>query len=113
MTDITRVKPEDVSETFSHFIEHLGAGSVDRTVTERLHELVAACRESGQRGSITLTISVSPEDQGRLANIAVKVSTKKPEPKLVGGLFFAGSDGELHQEDPRQLALPRVVHNIT
>lgn len=110
--NIPRAKPEDVAATFSNFLEEIGHGQLNQVITERLHELVASCAESGEKGSITLTLTVEPEDKGRMAKIGAKLVTKKPEPKLMGGVFFAGSDGALHQEDPRQLSLPRGVHTI-
>lgn len=92
---------------FADIIKEFAHGSTNKTATERLREVVAACVTSGAKGSITLKLSVGVH-QG-IAEIKAQISTKKPEPSLPGACFYATEDGELLDEDPRQLKLPAKV----
>lgn len=95
-------------QDFAEFVREFGHGSTNRTLTERLREVVAACSESNGKGSITLKIGVDAK-QG-LAELKVSVSVKKPEPALPGGHYYTTPDGDLLDEDPRQMKLnPKVI----
>jgi hypothetical protein len=92
---------------FADFIREFAHGSTNRAATERLREVIAACMETGAKGSITIKFSIDTK-QG-LAEIKSAISVKKPEAGLPGGHYYATPDGRLHDEDPRQTKLPLKV----
>lgn len=90
--------------TFHNFLEEFAHGAVNRRLTHRLTELVKACNETGEKGSLTIKISVAAK--GSQAQVSIGVKTSKPEGALPGDMYFTDQDGKLHTEDPRQKKLP-------
>lgn len=97
--------------SFAEFLAEMAHGEVDKLATAKLREIVAASVETGQKGSVTITISVTAH--AKLAEISAKIKTTKPEPKVPGQSYYTGADGALHNEDPRQLKLPAKVLNVS
>ncbi len=95
---------------FSQFLAEFAHGSVNKTATDKLREVVAACTETGRKGSVTLKIDISSD--GKLAEVRAHITCKKPEAALPGGVFFTTEEGELRDEDPRQLKLPTRALDI-
>lgn len=105
----TPTPPPDEAATFSNFIAELNHGAIDRVITERLHEIVAACRETGSKGRLSLEVGVAPDPKGNIVMVQVKLKMTKPEPALPGAIFFTSEEGALHAEDPRQMKFPTRV----
>jgi hypothetical protein len=96
-----RVKP------FADVLREIRAGQVaDQAATDMQH-LVAAVREHGKKGTLTLTITVEPM-KGNEDALAVSgdVALKAPKAAPKAAIFFADDDGNLLRDDPRQVALP-------
>ncbi len=89
---------------FADFLKEFAHGTTNRIATERLREVVAACVKTGCKGALTIKLQIDAH-QG-LAEVKVAISVKKPEPSLPGGHYYTTEDGELRDEDPRQLKLP-------
>lgn len=98
---------QDTERDFSQFISEFAHGSVNKTATDKLREVVAACIETGQKGSVTIKINIGAD--GKLAELRAMISSKKPERGLPGQVFFTTEDGNLRDEDPRQMKLPGKV----
>lgn len=92
---------------FADLIKEFAHGSTNRMATERLREIVKACRETGKKGAIKLTLGVSV-NQG-IVEVKAQITTTKPEPALPGACYYATDEGGLVDEDPRQLKLPAKV----
>ncbi len=99
------------ADDFATFLQEMSHGEVNKLATSKLREIVAACVDTGQKGSITITFSIKAES--RLAEVTAKVKTTKPEPKVPGQAYYTGADGALHNEDPRQLKLPAKVLDVS
>lgn len=98
---------DDVGKDFAKFLEQFAYGSVNEQATAKLREVIAACKKTGSKGSLTLKVGVAVK--GEMASIAFKLSSSKPEPELPGTILFATEDGSLAKSDPRQLKLPAKV----
>lgn len=96
---------KDEETTIAAFLEDFGHGETNKLATARLTEIVRACQETGKKGSLTIRFDVAVSAQG-IAEVRASVKTTKPENALPGAAFYAGSDGRLHTEDPRQTKLP-------
>jgi hypothetical protein len=92
---------------FADIVREFAHGSTNQVATQRLREVVKACRETGAKGSITLKLAIDSK-QG-IAEIKASLSVKKPEPALPGQCFYTTDDGALVDEDPRQMKLPTKV----
>jgi hypothetical protein len=90
--------------TFHTFLEEFAHGAVNRRLTSRLSELVLACNQTGEKGSLTVKINV--QAKGGMAQVSIGVKTSKPEGALPADMFFPDEEGRLHTENPRQRKLP-------
>ncbi len=70
--------------------------------------------ESGNKGTVTLTITITTKTQGdSLVMVDEKVSRTVPKANPKGAYFYA-VDGDLHRDDPRQAPLNlRAVDTAT
>lgn len=89
---------------FADWLQEFGHGATNKQATDRLRELVAACQETGQKGSLQLTIKVGTA--GGLAELKASIKTTVPQSALPGGSYYVTKDGGLVTEDPRQAELP-------
>jgi len=69
-----------------------------------LNDLVAAVRETGKAGDITLKLKISPAGSGKVEAIQVDdtIILKLPELPKPSTLFFTTEDNNLQRQDPRQ-----------
>lgn len=83
--------------------EHRNGRLVDH-MTDRLAEVVAAVRETGKSGSITLKLTISPSkgDEADAIEVIPNVSAKMPEKDLAKALFYADESNSLVRESPTQ-----------
>lgn len=92
---------------FSDLIREVGGGDTNTTATERLHEIVLACRETGKKGSITVKISIEISATG-VVEFHPAMKHSKPESPLLSGTYYATKGGEIVDEDPEQTELPGI-----
>lgn len=104
---------DDHAEDFGDLIKEFGYGSVNEQATKQLREVIAACKATSSKGSVTLKFSIAAKAD--LVSVSFALKSSKPEPALPGATYFAGDDGALTTSDPRQLKLPTKVldvHNV-
>lgn len=101
-------KPDEPD--FGEFITTFAKGSANHALTNRLQEVVQACRETQGKGSLTLKLTVGCH--GGMSEVKAKISYSKPDPTIPGAVFFTTEAGSLVEEDPRQLKLPAKVIDI-
>lgn len=95
--DGPRIRP------FADFLVANDKGRTHAQLSEALHDLVAAVRDTGKAGTVTLQIKVAPlgKDVDQLkvtANVGLKRPAEEPRPSI----FFADADGNLSRTDPNQ-----------
>ncbi len=95
---------------FSEFMQSAAHGRPDTAIGKRLRELVLACRQNQGKGSMTITINITPKDE--FVDIAIKTKSTKPEPGIPSAIFFTDEVGNLCDEDPRQTKLPLRVLEV-
>jgi hypothetical protein len=75
-------------------------------------ELALACAGLRKGGSITLTLTLDPEQVGNGFDLHASISTKLPKPKLPKSTAFMDASGRLFREDPKQAEMfPDVEHD--
>ena len=84
---------------------HRKGAAVD-LATELFGEVVRAVDETGNKGSVTIKIEISPgEGGGSEKKVSFKVSCKKPIRDIPDAVFFSDQSGDLHRADPAQTEL--------
>lgn len=84
-------------------IGDLRRGKTAHDLTEQLHELIAACRDTGKKGELVLKLTVEPDkdDESRM-KVIDQIASKKPQRTVKPSLFFVDLDGNLTRSDPGQ-----------
>lgn len=91
--------------------EHLrvwNGGEIDAEITEELSKLVRDVKITGKKGTITLAITVTPEDkEGDYVSLTMtKIKVSAPEVRRRSALFYASNDGDLLRNNPTQVEIP-------
>ncbi len=99
---------------FQKTMLEIANGATVGELNDALHKVVAAVRQTGKRGTLTLTVSVSPAAKGAtdVLMIETQVKTKLPEPERGMTIFYATDDNRLVRNDPKQQQLPLRVVDI-
>jgi len=91
---------------FQETIVQINNGAAVAELSDALEKVVAAVRQTGKSGTITLTL----KGTSNVLLIESQVKTKLPEPERGMTIFYATEDNKLVRNDPRQQMLPlRVV----
>lgn len=77
-------------------------------VNEALQSVVAAVREHGGSGAVTIKLKVATDGAQRV-RIGADLTSKRPQRKRNGRVYFATDNGGLSEEDPRQGRLPHIT----
>lgn len=87
-------------------IGDLRRGKAAHDITEALHELIAACRDTGKKGELVIKLTVEPDkdDESRM-KVTDQIATKKPARNVKPSLFFVDLDGNLTRSDPGQTSI--------
>jgi hypothetical protein len=97
----TQVRP------FGAVLQELARGQVHNQLSEHLAGLTAAVRETGRKGTLTLTLTVDLAGKGAEAlTVTARVEAKPPRQGLPPSIFFADQAGNLTRHDPNQPTLP-------
>ncbi|CCH73470.1 hypothetical protein BN11_5040017 [Nostocoides australiense Ben110] len=110
MTATPAEQPQD-------FLVWLATQSEGRTASELsdgLAELVRRVKDTGKKGSISLTISVEPMKGADEHTMIVKdsINLKLPEFDRTASVYFSDKDGGLHRNDPRQLSWDTQLREV-
>lgn len=91
-----------MSDGNSHFLMALGridGGHAIEVADEQLREVISAVNRTGKKGSITVTLEVSPNGETGFAATA-KVTAKAPQLQFGQSFFFMDRQGDLTREAP-------------
>lgn len=95
-----------MAQSLTDIMGNIRGGYALHKAGEKLNELVLAVKETGHKGSITLTINVSPDkNDANVVEVQPVMKYKIPEKGFTPGIFFADDKGALHKEDPKQAKL--------
>lgn len=86
------------------FVDFLAQqGRAHDELTEGLHEVIAAVKETGKAGSVTLVIKVDPDKKASgIFRISDNVTIKAPQHDRGARIYFADKAGNLTRSDPNQ-----------
>lgn len=89
-------------------INQVRGGLPAKHASQQFEDLIRACKDSGKKGTITLTVTVEPHGKdNKEMYLYVKSQTKLPtNPDLnEPGIFFTTRSGQLVRDDPDQTTL--------
>lgn len=98
-------KQETTSNSFVNTFCQIREGDSVSEASDKLQELVAAVRETGRPGTLTIAIKVKPgTTRGRIGTIILEddIAAKLPKKEKDESLFFATDDNTLQRTDPNQ-----------
>jgi len=98
-------EPERIRPFADFLVEH-GRGRTHAELGEGLHTLIARVKDTGKKGSVTLTVTVEPMKKAgddKTVVVSDSISLKLPEHDRPGAVWFIGDDGNLQKDDPDQL----------
>ncbi|WP_314435492.1 hypothetical protein [Massilia timonae] len=95
-------------KAFALFLQDLRDGRAHAELTGSLADLLAAVKETGKPGEITLKIKVKPAGRGSdidKVNITDLITAKLPKPDRGEDFFWLTDDNNLSRNHPRQQSL--------
>jgi hypothetical protein len=88
---------------FTHLLSQFRSGASLAELSERLQRLVAAVRETGQKGKLIYTLTIKPAATGNQALLVVDaIETKEPKLERDQAVFFATEENTLQRDNPQQ-----------
>lgn len=115
MTDTTAPPPDDDDagphvRPFAEFLQQQRRGVLHGELSDALHGLLSAVKDTGKAGKLQLTISVKPAAKGNAEQVLISdvVAVKAPAVDRPESIFFLDDSGNLTRSDPRQPELPLV-----
>lgn len=86
---------------FLEFLQSFRRGELLAAGDKLLEELIAAVKDTGGKGSITISLPFKLNDAGQIECVP-SLSMKKPQRPMGTGIYFASEDGRLTRRDPTQ-----------
>lgn len=83
-------------------------------LTDALHHLIEAIRDTGKPGTLTYTLKIEPDKGGEdMLRLTDKVAVKTPEHDRPRRLYWADQNGNLTRTNPHQPAFDglQVIEN--
>ena len=89
---------------FADWLREQSQGKTHDEMGEAIYDLAARVRDTGKKGSVTLTIVVEPmKGDERVLVVSDEIRLKLPEFPRKPSIFYTGPDGNLSRQDPEQL----------
>lgn len=68
--------------------------------TEKLQNLVKACRKTGKKGKMTITLTIKPTNTEMM--LADDIRVDLPKADAAASVFYDDEQGALYRDDPKQ-----------
>ena len=106
---------------FAELLTILDRGTAHAEASRALNDLVAAVRDTGKKGSMSITVELAPlKGSSNQILVAARVVAKPPKSDPGAAMFYVDTSGNLTREDPNQLVLdglrvvePRPTRTVT
>lgn len=98
-----------MARAFADVLKDARDGALLLELAEKMQNLVAAVRDTGRGGKLTLTLQLKPMNKGGMLILQDDVKLALPEPEREDTtVVFATDDNDLTRRDPRQPKLPEM-----
>lgn len=89
---------------FADFLREQSGGHTHDELGEALHDLIAKVRDTGKKGTLTLTVKVGPlKGDTDVLVVEDEIKINLPEHDRKASMFYPDKHGNLSRRDPRQL----------
>lgn len=90
------------------FLSFQRTGTLLADIGSEVSALAQAVRDTGKKGTLTVTLTISPAGRslGGQIKIEDKIVAKPPRPDVADTLMYVDREGKLSRRDPRQPILP-------
>lgn len=103
VTDDPQIRP------FADFLRDLAGGTTHDEMSEAVWDLVARVRDTGKKGTVTLTILVEPtKGDTTMLTVSDEIKLKLPEHSRRPSVFFSDGQGNLSRSNPNQPELSGI-----
>ena len=100
-----------MARPFHEFLAEIDAGLLLEQLSKKMAEVVRGVTEVEKLGSLTLTLSVKPNGDGKVF-VDARITQKIPEQPVDTSMFFAGADGSLSRNSPRQVETVKKLEAV-
>ncbi|MFF0816603.1 hypothetical protein ACFYVR_15850 [Rhodococcus sp. NPDC003318] len=100
---------EKVVRPFADFLREANRGRVHDELTTQFHEVLAAVKDTGKVGSITLTLKISKQKKTSMIEISDDVKAKVPQLDRPAQVWFLDGNGNPTRNNPEQLAFESIA----
>lgn len=91
---------------FAMALQEMRKGGLHTEMSDELADLVKRCVEVGKKGTIALTLTVSPHSDGQTVSITDKIVVKAPRFDAASTIYWPDEHGNLLRNRPDQPELP-------
>lgn len=98
--------PPTTARAFDAFLREQRRGGVVYDLGEALQRLVTAVEETRKGGSLTLKLTLKPDEKyGTAVEVADQITVKIPEPSKPSSLFYMDGSHNLVRHDPAAMTI--------
>lgn len=87
-------------------LAELRRGALSRELTDALHDVITACRDSGKPGEVVLKLKITPQKthdyETPQIEVADVINSRTPKRSVMPSRFFLTDDGAPVRRDPNQ-----------
>ena len=97
------------NQAFAVFLQDLRDGRTHAEMSSGLADLLAAVKDTGKGGTLTLQLKIKPGARGRDVDKVIIIDNVKvdlPKPERGEDFFWVNDDNQLSRNHPRQQSLP-------
>lgn len=104
----TITKTTDDRTSFAAYLVDIDRGRVEADATDRIAEAVMAVENTAEKATVTVTITIEPQDKKTFDETGIVIVSGKAEAKLPlvkrpGSIFYTtGVDGQITRQDPNR-----------
>lgn len=96
---------EPVVRPFADWIREQSNGRTHDELSVALHDLIGRVRDTGKKGSVSLTVTVAPmKGDTDVLVVGDEIKLRIPEHDRKASLFYPDAHGNLSRTDPQQLS---------
>ncbi len=93
----------DESTEFAAVLMQHNRGAAHAEASKALAEVVAACKATGKKGSVTVRLDIEAQPKmGGVIKVTDTITRKVPAADRIASLWYPGDHGDLHRNDPKQ-----------
>lgn len=113
MTTNPKQDPEQEHRPFATWLLEQAGGRTHDELGEGLRDLVARVKDTGKKGSVTLTVKVGLLDKDpNILVISDEIKLNLPEHDRKASIFYTDPNGDLTRNDPNQLTIYDDVRDL-